>query len=313
MNILILGGAGFIGKNLVCELLKISDSQITVIDSFINSDLKNFKELYPTIRIIDMDITLSDTFDKLVQEINPSEIFHLAANSDIRLSSIDPMHDLRNTFMTTSRLAGVLPLLDKPAVFFASSSAVYGPKNGPVDETSTPNPISSYGWMKYTSEILLADYLSQNYISKLVIFRFPNVVGQHMTHGVIFDLINKLRSNPEYLEVLGDGTQEKPYVLASDLAKNISESIFNEEFASGTYNISTKDRAKVSEIVEAICRLTASAPIIKYGTSRSGWNGDVAEYELNVEKINSSVLAPKFAPSAHAIENAVKFYWQEVQ
>ena len=222
MSTLVLGGAGFIGKNLIRELLKNPNREIVVIDNFLNSAQRKFTSMFPSVKLISVDITSIDYFDEMVLEINPDEIFHLAANSDIRLSSKDPIHDMRNTFLTTSRLVGVLPHLQQPSVFFASSSAVYGPKDGPVAETATPNPISSYGWMKYTSEILLNDYFTQEHMRKLVIFRFPNVVGQFMTHGVIFDLINKLRSNPKVLQVLGDGTQEKPYVLASYLAKNIS-------------------------------------------------------------------------------------------
>lgn len=313
MRTVILGGGGFIGKNLVRELLSNTTREVTVIDSFVNSDQQKFMELFPKVRTINADLTSMNDFDEIIQGADPNEIYHLAANSDIRLSSVDPIHDLKNTFMTTARLVAILPDLNKPSVFFASSSAVYGIKDGPVAEISTPNPISSYGWMKYTSEVLLNDYFARDYIRKLVIFRFPNVVGDHMTHGVIFDLINKIRSNPDILEVLGDGTQEKPYVLASDLARVISQSIREELFVSGTYNISANDRSKVSEIVKAICRITELNPIVIYGSSRSGWKGDVVEYELITTKISSSILAPNFTPSADAIEKAIKSYWQETK
>ena len=313
MNTLILGGAGFIGKNLIRELSQDPSRRIVVIDSFINSEESVFRDLFPTVQVINLDVASSYDFTDVLRGVNPGEIFHLAANSDIRLSSVDPMHDLKNTFMTTARLVSVLPSLDNPSVFFASSSAVYGPKDGPVSEDSTPNPISSYGWMKYTSEVLLNDSFEQGVIRKLVIFRFPNVVGQYMTHGVIFDLINKIRLNPRVLDVLGDGSQEKPYVLASDLAKIVSQSVSEKLFASGTYNISTNDRSQVCEIVNEICRISELTPTITYGSSRSGWNGDVAEYQLVTDKINLSVLSPIFVPSAKAIEAAIKFYWQETR
>ncbi len=312
MRTLILGGGGFIGKNLVRELSTNSQREITVIDSFVNSDESYFRKLFPDVKLINADIAMIKDFNDIVLAINPKEIYHLAANSDIRISSIDPIHDVKNTFMTTARLVKVLPSLSNPSVFFASSSAVYGPKDEAVFESATPNPISSYGWMKYTSEVILNDAMELGQIQKLVIFRFPNVVGEFMTHGVIFDLINKLQANPSELEVLGDGTQEKPYVLASNLARMISQSLSNQFFDSGTYNISASDRSKVSEIVETICRVTELSPKINYGTSRNGWKGDVAEYELRTDKIKSTVMSTSFDLSAHAIETAVRFYWQEV-
>ena len=312
MSILIIGGAGFVGRNLLQELDNPGQSDINVVDIFLNSDENRFKSEFPKVGLYRFNAAEGKGLADVITKTRPHTIYHLAANSDIKLSSENPDHDIRNTFLTTVNLLQSLPTDLKPAIFFASSSAVYGPKPGPISESEVCNPISSYGWMKYASESLLLKAKSDDNISKLVIFRFPNVVGKYMTHGVIFDLINKLRETPSRLEVLGDGTQEKPYVLASRLVHVIAAAMSSSEIELETYNVSAKDRCKVSKIVEIIVKASALTPEIKYGKSRNGWIGDVPEYELQTNKIRETGLANEFEYSEQAIEIAVKQFWQEV-
>jgi UDP-glucose 4-epimerase len=312
MSILIIGGAGFVGRNLIQELETQGQSNINVVDVFLNSDANRFKTEFPKVGLYRFNAAEGKSLASVIKNTHPHTIYHLAANSDIKLSSENPDYDIQNTFLTTANLLQSIPTDLKPAIFFASSSAVYGPKSGPISESEVSNPISSYGWMKYASESLLLKAKSEDVISKLVIFRFPNVVGKHMTHGVIFDLINKLKETPSRLKVLGDGTQEKPYVLASRLVHVIVAAMSSSEIEFETYNISAKDRCKVSKIVEIIVKASALTPEIEYGRSRNGWIGDVPEYELQTNKLRETGLANEFESSEEAVEIAVKQFWQEV-
>jgi UDP-glucose 4-epimerase len=307
---LVLGGAGFIGKNLVKELALDCDD-ILVVDSFVNSDKNHFSQMFAEVELIDEDITKGNFLRNLVSNFNPTHIFHLAANSDIKEASFNPSIDIKNTFLTTVKILESIPPSLRPVFFFASSSAVYGAQKGRICENSELHPISSYGWMKYMSEVLLNEKADSGLISKLIIFRFPNVVGQHMTHGVIFDLINKLGSNPDTLNVLGDGTQEKPYIFGSKLAKLIKDSSVGQGFKSGTYNVSPNDRCTVSEIVEMVLSITELSPKIVYGTTREGWKGDVPEYELDTSKIHAEIPDLSLHSSKSAVMEAIRAYLHE--
>ena len=101
---------------------------------------------------------------------------------------------------------------------FASSSAIYG-NHGDLtikEDTGPLIPISNYGAMKLASEaVCFAAY--ESHLQNLRIYRFPNVVGIPPTHGVILDLVNKLKINPKVMQVLGDGFQEKSYLHVEDL------------------------------------------------------------------------------------------------
>ena len=105
--------------------------------------------------------------------------------------------------------------------YFASSSAIYGDTGAQaVKEDHGPLlPISNYGAMKLASEAILSSHHSK--FRTLKILRFPNVIGPMLTHGVIYDFIEKLAANPRTLKVLGDGTQTKPYLNVEDLINAI--------------------------------------------------------------------------------------------
>ena len=118
------------------------------------------------------------------------------------------------------------------------------------------------------------------------VFRFPNVIGPRLTHGVIFDFVNKLTATPDHLDVLGNGTQSKPYVHVYDLVKAI---MLMYEKVSGmeVFNVGVNTDTSVSRIAE-IVREEMNLPEaeIRYGTENIGWKGDVPHFQFNLEKIH---------------------------
>jgi UDP-glucose 4-epimerase len=218
MKNLILGGAGFIGSNLCEELLKANE-EVFIIDRLKEESFRFISD--KSVEYLQCDLTNSKRLLEVFKLIGPDRVFHLAANSDIKVSSEKPIHDVRDTFLTTAALVQVAAEFTLQNVFFASSSAVYGPKTNVISENDERNPISAYGWMKFSSEEILIQSATSKSIKKLMIYRFPNVVGKYMTHGVVYDLINKLIENNHKLEILGDGNQSKPYMLADELCKLI--------------------------------------------------------------------------------------------
>ena len=223
--------------------------------------------------------------DDIFQRMSDVDIvYHMAANSNIRISGNDPSIDFDSTLRTTERVLESMRRNEVGKIFFPSSSAVYGSRKGVITEDSGDlRPISYYGACKLSSEALISAYSHMNGIDALV-FRLANVIGPNMTHGVIFDLVRKLNANPNKLQVLGNGAQRKQYVHIDDLKEGIIG--FSERMSEGvlTYNISTKSSLDVREIVSIILEKTGLDPEIKYTGGESGWNGDVPSYELDISK-----------------------------
>ena len=195
-------------------------------------------------------------------------------------------------------------------IFFASSSAIYGEvqDNVLVDENFGPLvPISHYGAAKLASEAFINSF-SESYALRSIIFRFPNVIGPGLTHGVIYDLHAKLQKSQDTLEVLGDGMQEKSYLHTSDLNEGIIKALValkSMKQKSNIYNIANYDTITVRKIVESLINLLDLKTIINYEQSDRGWIGDVPKFVFEVKKIHSLGWQPKLN-SLMAVEEAIK-------
>lgn len=303
MSIIVAGGGGFIGINLINELFK-KKTNIFLLDNFSNGNRLLIDKLKKSdsLKIVECDLSKEEEIFQKIEKIiskvdNLDEIWHLAANSDIPSGVTNPKIDFRDTFMTTFNLLEIARKYKIKNFFFASSSAVYGDhgdKN--IDENIGPMmPISNYGAMKLASEAqCFAAY--ESFLNKLRIFRFPNVVGTPATHGVILDFINKLRKNPNKLEVLGDGTQQKSYLHVSDLIAgmiHLSETNLGENF-NPIFNLGPQeDSVKVKWIAEQVVKKFSPNAQIFYGNSNRGWVGDIPKFYYNTKKAQNFGWNPK--------------------
>ena len=228
MKILVTGGAGFIGSHIIDYLLARGD-EVVCVDNFslgkkenLNDALKNKHFHLHNFNLLELD--------KLREVFNDGEfdiVYHLAANSDIQAGCYNVEIDLRNTFLTTFNILSCMRTYGVNEIIFASSSAIYGDLDQRLSEHIGPLfPISNYGAAKLSSEAYISAFC-ENYTMKAWIIRFPNVVGWRLTHGVIYDLLNRLENDQTELLVLGNGKQQKPYLYIDDLISGLVSILFS--------------------------------------------------------------------------------------
>lgn len=283
-RVVVTGGAGFIPSHLE-DILVGKGYDVISVDMIEKGRCHNIEHLMDrdNFSYVQMDTTDTESFVKLTEDCD--FIYHLAANSDIQNGGQNPSIDYRNTFQTTRSVCEAMMRNDIENMFFSSTSAVYGDIKGQLNElTGGLKPISYYGASKLASEAMISAYSYMNDFNALV-FRFPNVIGPRLTHGVIFDFIRKLKKDPKRLQILGNGKQNKQYVYVTDLVKGIAD--FSERMEKGynLYNISTESFTDVNTIADLVCeRLGLHDVEYEYTGGECGWKGDVPSFDYDVSK-----------------------------
>lgn len=287
MKILVTGGAGFIGSHL-CDRLIQEGHHVTAVDNLILGKQENISHLIPvsSFMFIMEDILNMENMREIFRQGQFEMVYHLAANSDIQKGGKDPMVDCQLTFMTTYNILQLLKEFGIKKFFFASTSAIYGETNDILNEDYGPlKPVSNYGAGKLASEAFISAF-SNTYHIQTWIARFPNVVGERFTHGVIHDFIHKLQKDPEELEVLGNGEQCKPYVYVKDLVDGIQYIIQHAKEAYNVYMLGSDSRTKVKEIAQMVIEEMGLHARIRYTGGDRGWVGDVPEFRYDLTKVN---------------------------
>ena len=297
MKILVAGGAGFIGSNLIDVLLD-EGNQVVCVDNFFIGTKKNIEHLYGDARFkfYEQDLCDFDELKKIFEVEKFDYVFHLAANSDIQASAENPIIEYKNTYSTTFNILECMRLYDVKKLFFASTSAVYGEKMGEHvgENTTTLEPISYYGGAKLGSEGMISAYSYMNDM-QVLIFRFPNVIGPRLTHGVIFDFVKRLGDDPTQLKILGDGTQSKPYIYVADLVDAMVQFMETNKKGTTLYNVGVESQTSVTKIADIVCECMGLIGIpYNYTGGRGGWKGDVPKFQYDLQKIHNAGWSAKY-------------------
>lgn len=294
MTNLVIGGAGFIGSQL-CDALLDKGEKVVCLDNLMRGTLKNINDAQKNKNFLFVEGDANDqkNLEMLIKEHQITFIYHLAANSDIQASANDPTIEFECTCSTTWHILSAMRNTGVKNLFFASTSALYGKMESghPFNEHSPMNPISYYGAAKMASEAFISAFSYMNDLNVLV-FRFPNVIGPRLTHGVIYDFISRLKKNPTKLVVLGNGTQTKPYIYSEDLIKAIML-LAPSNKGRNIYEIGVDGATSVRFIAENVIKeLGLQDCEIKYGESNVGWKGDVPQFAYDYNKIKETGWRP---------------------
>ncbi|WP_129115576.1 NAD-dependent epimerase/dehydratase family protein [Halegenticoccus tardaugens] len=278
-QILVTGGAGLVGSHLA-KLLG-SDNHVRVADDLSKGD----RERVPNgVEFVRADMTDPAAVAEAITE-DLDVVFHFAAYTDTNYANPRQLFE-ENTEMTYN----VLERMDEVGVdklAFTSSSTIYGEAPRPTPEDYAPlAPISEYGASKLADEGLVSTY-AHSYDFTAWVFRFANIVGPHQRGNVIPDFIEKLLDDPERLEILGDGRQEKSYLHVDDCVDAMRHVVEHADADLNVYNLGTRTTTSVTRIADIVSEELGLDPEYEYTGGERGWTGDVPKMRLSIEKLSA--------------------------
>ena len=252
MKIVVTGGAGFIGSNVVDELIR-NNHEVCVIDNLSTGTIDNLndKAIFYKYDITNIDVL------KLIFEIEkPEVVYHFAAQIDIQTSLKKPAFDANINIVGTINVLECCREYEVKKIIYPSSAAVYGnPKYLPVDEKHPIEPISFYGISKHTPEHYIKTFCSL-FCIKYTILRYSNVYGIRQDPkgegGVISIFIDRFLNN-ESPFIFGDGEQTRDFIYVKDIAKANLLALNNGD--NKIVNISTNIPVTVNKLYETMKRI----------------------------------------------------------
>ena len=248
MKSLVIGGAGFIGSHLVDRL--VSRGPVTIFDNM-SVGKREFVADHLASGAAKLVVGELLELDPLCDAVKGHDVvFHLAANPEARWGLDNPRLDLEQGTIATWNVLEAMRRGGVKSLVFSSSGTVYGDTAAVCAEGDLGAlPISLYGAAKLAGEALISAFV-ECFGLRGLIYRFGNVVGPRGTHGAALDFFKKLEKTPNELEVLGDGSQAKPYVYVTDCVDGI---LFGLDRAAGPldiFNIAPPDTTSVKRIAE---------------------------------------------------------------
>lgn len=296
----IVGGAGFIGSHILDYLLSSNSSvAATIFDNFSSGCAWHFQEHLSDdrLRVVRGDVK---DIGALRQAMDGHDIVvHLASNPNIARAATEPEIDFREGTMLTQNVVEAMRTSSAKRILYASGSGVYGDLGSiEANEDYGPLiPISTYAASKIAGEALISAYCNMFELSGCV-FRFANVVGPRQTHGVGYDFIRRLLTDPTQLTILGDGNQSKSYIHVSDIVNAIFAANKKAEKSYEVYNVATGDYVTVKEIADLAVECLGLVPgSVRYEFTggRAGWKGDVPVVRFNIQRICKLGWKPKMS------------------
>jgi UDP-glucose 4-epimerase len=288
-RVLVTGGAGFIGSNLVDRLIA-SGARVRVVDDFSTG----FREYLPPrdpLQVIEGDLLDDRCIADAMQAVD--FVFHLAANADIKDNLIDPRKCVRQNILATQNVLEAMRAEGVRDIAFASTGSVYGePAVIPTPEDA-PFPVqtSLYATSKIAAEGLLTSY-ALGFDFRTWIFRFVSVLGPRYTHGHVVDFWRKLRRDPQRLEVLGNGKQKKSYLHVLDCISAMLTSIERARQSINVFNLGHIDWIEVNDSIAIIIREMGVSPRLHFTGGERGWVGDSPKILLDTARIRSLGWTP---------------------
>jgi UDP-glucose 4-epimerase len=308
MKILILGGTGFIGKNLSFFLQSIGHD-VFIFDRQA-PNISNIKNKVPKKHFFQAEFHETEKIRSFFHQIKPEIVIHLISSLIPGTSLQNTIDDINENIVNTLRLLHLMQECNiKKIVFFSSGGTVYGNNQKDINkEDDNLYPINSYGWTKLAIEHLIRMQNFQ-YNINYIILRPANVYGKYQNlfgrQGLIATTMGKLIEKKD-IEIWGDGSIIRDYVYVEDICQIVAKLIESEDGWNETYNIGTKQGTSINTILEKIILTTGIRVPIRYLPERIV---DIPTNILNNSKILSRIEGFRFTD----VEVGISKMWEWVK
>jgi len=317
-NLLITGGSGFVGLNIIEHFVKAGNYKITVLDDLSTGSYTHLKKLTDLLRV-EIEEEFSESSDKIFfskgniknkNDIDPvvkgqDYIIHLAAKTGVLPSIKDPEDD------AVTNILGTLNLLQSSVKYgikkfiLASSGAVLGKKYLPFDEKGIPGPLSPYGASKLACEGYCSAFFD-SFKLPTVVLRFPSIYGKYSLHKE--SLIAKFIKNiilGKGLVVNGDGNQTRDFLYAGDIPVLIKNVIEKEINSFEIFQLGTGKETSVNEIVNILRKISEKELSVKYSEPN---DGEIIRNYSSIKKFISFFNVTPKTEISDGIEETLKWF-----
>ena len=295
-NIIITGGAGFIGTNIARTLA--DDNNVTVIDDLSTGKIENIQDLINEnkIKFIKGSITDLDLLKKSFKNVD--YVFHQAALASVPQSFEDPVKTNNINLNGTVNVLIASRDNNVEKVVWASSCAVYGDNTDlPLKETSSTNPLSPYAATKLAGE-LYANIFSNVYNLPIASLRYFNVYGPwqnpHGDYAAVIPLFISKILDDQPLVIYGDGKQTRDFIFVEDVVR--ANIFFAEKAENGVFNIGCGVKTSINEIAKMILKISNKNDTeIIYKEKREG---DIKDSFSDISKMKKTGFKPEYSLEA---------------
>ena len=249
-KLLITGGCGFIGSNLVAFLTQENDYEIRILDN-LSLGSKDTVSAFD-VELIQGDILEESVLDNALQDIDA--VIHLAAHTRVIESIDNPLLNFRTNVIGTYNLLSLCRNKGITKIINASTGgAILGEATPPINEDMVANPMSPYGASKLSSEAYSSAF-NHSYGMKISSLRFSNVYGPYSFHkGSVVAHFFKQIIHGDDLTVYGDGTQSRDFVFSRDLCEGIKLAVEND--APGVYQLGSGKPTSLNQLIDLIRKI----------------------------------------------------------
>ena len=295
MKVLVTGGAGFIGSQLVSQLLR-QNHEIVVYDN-LSTGQKNFLEAIinsNSFQFIEADLLDTERLNSTMRGVD--FVWHLAANADVRFGTQRPRWDLEQNTIATANVLEAMRQNNVRKMSFSSTGSVYGEARFIPTKEDCPFPIqtSLYGASKLACEGLISAYC-EGFGMQAWVFRFVSILGEHYTHGHIFDFYRQLRDHPDSLHILGNGKQRKSYLHVHDCINAMLKAVNTNQQNFAIFNLGTDEYIDVNNSIDIITNHLGLNPTRTYENEDRGWIGDNPFIFLDCNRIRALGWVPRYS------------------
>jgi UDP-glucose 4-epimerase len=284
MNVLVTGGAGFIGSHVVEKLVNCG-AHVTVLDDLSTGTLENLRGVISEIRFIHGTINDLATCIKATQQVDI--IFHLAAFISVPESTLNPSSCYETNVNGTLHVLKAAEINQAKRIVFSSSSAVYGSVDGACAENTPCRPESPYGHSKLIGELLCCDAAKSGSLSTICL-RYFNVYGDRQNpHGQYASVVAQFKEHMKQnqpVTIYGDGSQTRDFVpVATVVQANLTAGIL--PLPASAFEIFNVGTGKSISLLELVEQLRGEFPQFSAGVHfRPARKGDIKQSSADCSK-----------------------------